>query len=56
MFRKYCNRNKSGILSEMWNLKKKLFPKKPSTLPSSKIDYRGKLVTESKELTLLIGE
>ena len=29
MFRKYCNRNESGILSDMWNLKKKLLPKKP---------------------------
>ena len=36
MFRKFCNPNKSNVLSEMWQLKKKLFPKKPSTLPSSK--------------------
>ena len=52
MFRKYCDRNESGVLSEMWKMKKKLFPKKPSTLPSAKINHRGKLVTEPK----LIGE
>ena len=56
MFRKYCDKSKSGVLSEMWQLKKKLFPKKASTLPSAKINYQGKIVTEPKELTKLIGE
>ena len=28
MFQKYCDRNESTALSEMWKLKKKLFPKK----------------------------
>ena len=56
MFRKYCDKSKSGVLSEMWQLKKKLFPEKASTLPSTKINYQGKIVTEPKELTKLIGE
>ena len=43
-------------MSEMWKLKKKLFPKKACALPSAKINYRGKIVTEPKELKKLIGE
>ena len=56
MFRKFCNPNKSSFLSEMWQLKKKLFPRKPCPLPSAKYNYQGKIVTEPKELTNLIGE
>ena len=56
MFQKYCDKNESGVLSEMWKMKKSLFPKKASTLPSSKINYQGKLVTEPTELTKLLGE
>ena len=40
----------------MWKLKKRMFPKKASMHPSSKMNYRGKIVTEPKELTKLIGE
>ena len=54
MFGQY--RNKSGVMSHMWKLKKKLFPKKASTLPSSKENHQGKLITEPNELTQLIGE
>ena len=56
MFRKFCNPNRSSFLSEMWQLKKKLFPRKPCPLPSAKYNYQGKIVTEPKELTNLIGE
>ena len=56
MFKKFCDRNESGAMSEMWRLKKKLFPKKACALPSAKLDYRGKMITEPKELTKLIGE
>ena len=56
MFKKFCDRNQSGVMSEMWKLKKSLFPKKASTLPSAKINYQGKLVTEPTELTKLLGE
>ena len=37
-------------------IKKRLFPKKASMLPSAKVNYKGKLVTEPTELTKLIGE
>ena len=56
MFRKYTDRNGSGVLSEMWKLKKNKFSNKASCLPSAKINYKGKVVTEPKELTKLIGE
>jgi hypothetical protein len=56
MFRKYCDQNGSGVMSEMWKLKKKLFPKKACTLPSAKVNYQGKVVTEPKVLTKLMGE
>ena len=56
MFKKYCDRNASGVLAEMWNFKKNMFPKIACTLPSAKINYQGKLVTEPTELTKLIGE
>ena len=56
MFRKFSNPNRSSVLSEMWQLKKKMFPRKPCPLPSAKFNYQGKLVTEPKELTKLIGE
>ena len=54
MFRKFCNPNRSTVLSEMWQLKKNL--KKPTSLPSAKYQYQGKIVTEPKELTHLIRE
>ena len=41
---------------EMWKLKKKLFPKKPSPLPSAKINHQGRVVSEPNELTQLLGE
>ena len=56
MFRKFCNPNRSTVLSEMWQLKKRIFPKKPTPLPSAKYNYQGKIVTEPKELTHLIRE
>ena len=56
MFRKYIDNDSSKCLSEMWKLKKSLFPKKAPTLPSSKINYQGRLVSDPKELTQLLGE
>lgn len=54
MFKKYCNNTE--IVSEMWKVKKKLFPKKPQTLPSAKLNHHGRLVTNPDELTELLGE
>ena len=56
IFRKYCDRDSSNVMSEMWQIKKKMFPSKASALPSAKINYQGKVVTEPKELLKLMGE
>ena len=56
MFKKLCDRNQSGVMSEMWNLKKTVFSKKAFSLPSAKINSQGKLVTEPTELTKLLRE
>ena len=56
MFRKYCDRNSSNVMSEMWQMKKKMFPTKTSALPSAKLNYQGKVVTEPSELLKLVGE
>ena len=56
MFNKFTDNNMSACLSEMWKMKKSIFPKKTQTLPSSKINYQGRLVSELSELTKLLGE
>ena len=42
-------------VSKMWKMKKALFPKKQQTLPSSKQNHIGKLVSEPKGLVKLLG-
>ena len=54
MFKQFTN--KPNMMSQMWKLNKKLFPKKASTIPSAKENYIGKIVTQPKKLTQLIGE
>ena len=56
MFERYSDQNGSNSVQEMWKLKKKLFPKKASVLPSAKLNYQGRVVTEPNELTKLLGE
>ena len=56
MFEKYTDNNTSACLSEMWKMKKALFPRKAQTLPAAKVNYHGRLVSEPNELTKLLGE
>ena len=56
MFEKYTDTNHSACRSEMWKIKKNIFLKKAQTLPSSKINYQGRLVSQPRELTHLLGE
>ena len=42
-------------MSEMWKLKQPLFPKKTPSLPSSKLNHRGRLISEPSELVQLLG-
>ena len=55
MFKKYMNKGETQPVSDMWKLKQSLFPKKAPSLPSSKFNHRGKLVTEPAELVKLLG-
>lgn len=50
MFEKYTDNSTSVCLSEMWKMKKSLFPKKTPTLPTAKYNYFGRLVSEPNEL------
>ena len=54
MFEKYFDQNGSNNVHEMWKLKKKLFPKKAYVLPSAKLNYQGRVVTEPNELILTV--
>ena len=56
MFNKYTDNSSSICLSEMWKLKKNLFPKRAPTIPSAKMNYQGRIVSERQELTKLMGE
>ena len=54
MFKKYMDKGETQPVTEMWKFKKTLFPKKKPTLPSSKHNHIGKLVSEPKELVKLL--
>ena len=56
MFKKFTDISSSGCLSEMWKTKNSLFPKKAHTLPSAKLNYAGRIVSEPQEITKLLGE
>ena len=56
MFKKFTNISSSGCLSEMWKLKKSLFPKNAHTLPSAKLNHLGRIVSEPGKLTKLLGK
>ena len=56
MFKKYMNQGETQPVSEMWKLKQSIFPKKNPTLPSSKFNRTGKLVSEPRELIKLLAK
>ena len=50
-FKKFCNASGSFPLQQMWKFKKKkLWPKKKSTLPVAKFNHKGRLISSPKEL------
>ena len=56
-FKKFCAQNGSVSTSEMWKLKKRLWPKHKESIPTGKINHQGKLVTSPDEIkTLLANE
>ena len=53
-FKKHCVQNGSTSVKEMWNLKKRLWPKQKESVPTGKINHLGKLVTSSEEIKTLL--
>ena len=53
-FKKYCDKGSTLNVTEMWKLKKKMWPKKASPLPVAKRDPKGKLVSAPTDLRRLL--
>ena len=49
-FRKFCDRSNSFPVQSMWKLKKRIWPKKKSTLPVAKLNQVNKLVNTPREI------
>ena len=48
--KKFCGENGSLNVSEMWKMKKKLWPNKASSLPTAKLNHQGHLVSTGAEI------
>ena len=55
-FKKFSADNGSVSVSEMWKLKKELWPKNKESIPSGKINHQGKLVTSPDEIQTLLSK
>ena len=55
-FKKFCAQNGSVSVSEMWKLKKKLWPKQKESIPTGKTNHQGKLVTSPDEIKTLLSK
>ena len=53
-FKKFCAENGSVRVSEMWKLKKELWPKTKESIPTGKINHQGKLVTSPEDIKALL--
>ena len=53
-FRKFCDNSSSLTVQQMWKMKKRLWPKKKSTLPIAKVNKAKKLVSSPKEIKLAL--
>ena len=49
-FRKFCDKSSSFPLQLMWKMKKRMWPKKRSTLPVAKLNQVKKLVSSPREI------
>ena len=49
-FRKFCDKSNSFPVQSMWKLKKRIWPKKKSTLPVAKLNQVNKLVNTPREI------
>ena len=50
IMRQFCGENGSINMSEMWKVKKKLWPTKASSLPAAKLNHQGQLVSTAAEI------
>ena len=53
-FKKFSAENGSVSVTDMWILKKRLWPKKNETIQTGKINHKGKLVTSPEDIKSLI--
>ena len=53
-FRKFCDQGNTLNVTEMWKLKKKLWPKKKCALPVAKRNHQGKMVSSPHDLRSLL--
>ena len=53
-FRKFCDKGSTLNVTEMWKLKKRMWPKKTNALPVAKRDHRGKLISSPADLKRLL--
>ena len=53
-FRKFCDKDNTLNLTEMWKMKKKLWPKKRNHLPMAKRNHQGKIVSAPSDLRKLL--
>ena len=53
-FRQFCDQDNTLNVREMWNLKKKTWPKKKNSLPVGKKNHKGKFVTAPEDLRKLL--
>ena len=49
-FKKFCVIYGSVSVSEMWKLKKKLWPKKCPSIPTGKLNHQGRLISAPDNL------
>ena len=53
-FKKFSASHGSICVSEMWKLKQKLWPKKTESIPTGKINHKGKMVTAPDDIKNLL--
>ena len=52
-FIKFCAKNGSVSVKEMWNIMKNIWPKNQESIPTGKLNHIGKLVTGPQEIKTL---
>ena len=52
IMKQFCGQNGSINVSEMWKVKKKLWPNKASSLPAAKLNHQGQLVSTATDINI----